>query len=115
MKQLEAVLLETYNASDDQPFIFRIKALVDSASIHLVNLPKGAIVQSPDDAHSGQKSYTIKNKEVEIVGFFSTLHKGIFTHHDSFVHMHLVSTDKKMMGHLDTVLFVANTVRLYLP
>jgi acetolactate decarboxylase len=113
--QLEDFLLKSYEASGAQPFVFKIKAYVDSAIIHLVNLPKGTVVKSPDDAHMGKKQYKIKNTEVEIAGFFSTGHKGVFTHHDSFIHMHLITADKKMMGHLDSVQFADNMFRLYLP
>jgi acetolactate decarboxylase len=50
---------------------------------------------------------------VEVVGFFSTEHKGIFTHHDSFLHMHLISSDEKEMGHLDEL--EIESMKLYLP
>ena len=65
--------------------------------------------------HQGQTNYMLENSEVEIVGFFSTEHKGIFTHHDSNVHMHLITTDRKKMGHLDKVFFGNGSMKLYLP
>ncbi len=98
-----------------RPFVFKLKGHVDSAKIHIQNLPKGTKVSSPEEAHQGQTNYTLKNIEVEIVGFFSTEHKGIFTHHDFDVHMHLITTDRKKMGHLDKVLFGNGNIKLYLP
>ena len=115
IKQLESYLLDVHNSSGKEAFVFRIRAKVDQASIHLVNLPPGKAVQSPDDAHAGQINYTLQNREVEIIGFFSTKHKGVFTHHDTFLHMHLITADKTMMGHLDSITFSSDPVKLYLP
>lgn len=80
-----------------------------------MNLPKGSNVSSPDDAHKGQKNYHLQNEQTDIIGFFSTEHKTIFTHHDTFLHMHLITTDRQKMGHLDEVLFKKGTMTLYLP
>jgi len=98
-----------------RPFVFKLKGQVDNAVIHIQNLPQGTKVSSPEEAHQGQTNYTLENSEVEIVGFFSTEHKGVFTHHDSNVHMHLITTDRKKMGHLDKVLFGNGNIKLYLP
>ena len=98
-----------------RPFVFKLIGNVSNADIHLQNLPKGTKVSSPDEAHQGQTNYKLENEEVEIVGFFSTEHKGIFTHHDSFLHMHLITRDKKQMGHLDNVEFKKGKMKLYLP
>jgi len=70
-------------------------------------------VSSPAEAHQGQTNYYLNNEEVEIVGFFSTEHQGVFTHHDSFLHMHLITKDKSLMGHLDEL--ELDKVTLYLP
>ena len=98
-----------------QPFAFKLKGVIKTANIHVQNLPAGVIVSSPQKAHLGQKNYELKNKSVGIVGFFSTEHQGIFTHHDSFLHMHLITADKTAMGHLDAVTFADEKVTLYLP
>lgn len=112
--QLEKYL-DQLTKNSPLPFMFKLSGEVDHAIIHVVNLPKGAKVSSPEEAHRGQKNYVIQNEEVDIVGFFSTEHKAIFTHHDTFLHMHLMTTDKQKMGHLDDVLFKANTIKIYLP
>ncbi len=96
-----------------RPFAFNLKGKVAAATIHIQNLPKGSKVSSPKEAHHGQTSYHLQNKECEIVGFFSTKHQGIFTHHDSFVHLHLITKDESMMGHLDELQI--EKMSLYLP
>ncbi|RIA10221.1 acetolactate decarboxylase [Flavobacteriaceae bacterium MAR_2010_72] len=96
-----------------RPFAFKLIGNVSSAIIHIQNLPKGTKVSSPDEAHQGQTNYNIENVDVEIIGFFSTEHKGVFTHHDSFLHMHLITKDESKMGHLDEL--EIGKMKLYLP
>jgi len=114
IKDLEA-FINKVTVDFKRPFVFKLKGYVDAAEIHIQNLPKGSKVRSPEEAHVGQTNYSLENSEVEIVGFFSTEHKGVFTHHDSNVHMHLITTDRKKMGHLDNVSFGKGTVKVYLP
>ncbi|MEZ4797770.1 MAG: acetolactate decarboxylase [Flavobacteriaceae bacterium] len=96
-----------------RPFAFKLIGRVSSAIIHIQNLPEGTKVSSPNEAHQGQTNYNIQNEDAEIIGFFSTEHKGIFTHHDSFLHMHLITKDESKMGHLDKL--EIGEMKLYLP
>ena len=114
IQQLETYL-DKVTKNSPRPYMFKLTGTVEHAIIHIVNLPKGSKVSSPDEAHKGQKNYELKNEQADIVGFFSTEHKAIFTHHDTFLHMHLMTTDKQKMGHLDEVLFTKGTMKLYLP
>lgn len=114
IKQLEQNL-DQLTVSYPRPFLFKLSGTVEQASIHIVNLPKDSIVSSPDEAHVGQKNYELDNEPAEIIGFFSTRHKAIFTHHDTFLHMHLITSDRKKMGHLDEMRFKRGTMKLYLP
>jgi acetolactate decarboxylase len=111
--------LETYinkiTAKSQRPFMFKMSGFVDSASIHIVNLAPGSTVNSPDDAHKGQKNYSIYKEQVDIVGFFSTEHKAILTHHDTFLHLHLITQNKAKMGHLDRAYFKKGKFTLFLP
>lgn len=99
----------------ESPFVFRLKGSIIKANIHIQNLPKNSEVHSPEEAHKGQVKYEIREKEVEIVGFFSKSHQGIYTHHDTYLHMHLITQDKTIMGHLDSISFSMHNMQLYLP
>lgn len=112
--QLENYLDATTNSSP-RPFMFRLRGEVTFANIHIVNLPVGSHVSSPQEAHVGQKNYELNNEQSEIIGFFSTEHKTIFTHHDTFLHMHLITADLQKMGHLDDMRFNKGAMKLYLP
>lgn len=96
-----------------RPFTFKLIGNISKAVIHIQNLPEGTKVSSPDEAHQGQTNYVLKNEDVEVIGFFSTEHKGVFTHHDSYIHLHLITKDEQKMGHLDEL--EINTMKLYLP
>ncbi len=110
-QQLEQFLWRTLK-NQNLPFLFRYTGEVEHATIHIVNLPKGATVSSPAEAHQEQRSFQVTNQHVDIVGFFSTTHKGIFTHHDSYLHMHLITSDKQKMGHLDEVRFKKGMLKI---
>lgn len=105
--------IDQQSVDSKRPFAFKLEGKVSSAQIHIQNLPEGTAVSSPAEAHQGQTNYTLSDREVEIVGFFSTEHKGIFTHHDSFLHMHLITSDLKQMGHLDHL--EIGEMKLFLP
>jgi acetolactate decarboxylase len=105
--------IDNKTTESKRPFAFKLIGKVSSAIIHIQNLPRGTKVSSPDEAHQGQVNYNIANQDAEIIGFFSTEHKGVFTHHDSFLHMHLITTDNSKMGHLDEL--EIGEMKLYLP
>lgn len=112
IKDLEQ-FLDNETKSQTRPFAFKLDGRISDGVIHIQNLPTGTKVSSPKEAHQGQVNYELKNEDVEIIGFFSTEHQGIFTHHDSYLHMHLITKDIKKMGHLDEITFEDMT--LYLP
>ena len=108
------VYMNTRFEGKASPFAFLLKGYIEQANIHIQNLPKGSKVSSPKEAHQGQVNYSLNNESVEILGFYSTDHKGVFTHHDTNMHLHLMTSDTKKMGHLDKVI-LKNKVAIYLP
>src|SRR5699024_5237126 len=114
IKDLE-LYLDEITENSPRPFMFKLSGIVEKATIHIVNLPENAKVSSPKEAHEGQVDYFLENENTDIVGFFSTEHQTIFTHHDTFLHMHLITKDRLKMGHLDEVLFKKGEMKLYLP
>lgn len=105
--------LQTLASNREQPFVFKLVGSIVKANIHIVNLPEGKTVASPDDAHTGQVNYGLGSEDVTIVGFYSTEHQAIFTHHDTFIHMHLITAEHLKMGHVEQVQFAGN-MKLYL-
>ena len=108
------LFLDDNNTAVQEPFMFRLTAVVDSATIHIVNLHDGAVVNSPADAHEDQKQFPVQGEEVDIIGFFSRTHQKVFIHHDALTHMHLITKDRQKMGHLDELHLKKGTAKLYL-
>lgn len=106
--------LDNISRNAKRPFAFKLEGVVPSARIHIVNLPPGTKVSKPADAQKGKAYYPVKNIEADIIGFFSTEHQTVFTHHDRYIHMHLLSKDRKTMGHIDELL-LNSSLKIYLP
>lgn len=114
IKELET-LIDQLTRKQKRPFTFKLSGEVTQAFIHIQNLPPGSKVSNPDEAHVGQTNYELTSEAVDIIGFFSTEHQAVFTHHDTYLHMHLITQDEKQMGHLDMVRFSPGKMKLYLP
>lgn len=100
VKQLEAYITEI-SENNKNAFIFKLSGVFSQVDFHVINLPDGTTIHSHKDAHEGMEKYTRNNISGDIIGFFSTKHKGIFTHHDTNMHMHFINTNRTEMGHLE--------------
>lgn len=59
---------------------------------------------------------TFSGIDARMLGFYSKNHKGVFTHSDSFVHIHYLLSNRYQAGHLDEVEFESNsTIKLLIP
>lgn len=102
------------SGSSEGPFAFKLLGTMKKAEVHVVNLPLGSKVRKPEDAHIGQQNFEFENEEAVVLGFFSKVHQGIFTHHDRFVHAHWMSRDKQKLGHLEGLSFSPERVELWI-
>ena len=54
------------------------------------------------EAHEKSKIHaTIAGQRVRLIGFFSTRHRGVFTPSTSDVHVHFVTEDGRLSGHVE--------------
>lgn len=97
----------------EQAYVFKLKGDIQSGKIHVQNLPPNTKVSTPKDAHQGQVDFKMGKTAVEMLGFYSNSAKGIYTHHDTNIHVHLISQDKSIMGHCDEVVFSPDEVNLF--
>ncbi len=111
---LEKFLTEL-SVKRSKPFAFKLSGEVSDAMIHIVNLPDGRKISSREEAHEGLVKYEISNESCDLIGFFSTEHQTIFTHHDSYIHVHLINKERTRMGHLEALSFRPGFMKLYLP
>lgn len=111
LPELES-LLNRLDRCRERPCTFKLAGKVRKAGFHVVDLPPGAAVKTPADAHKGMKRFTLEETQADMVGYFSTRHQGVFTHHDSFLHIHLITADRSKMGHLEWAEFDGGGMKL---
>jgi acetolactate decarboxylase len=107
----------------NQPFPFLLSGTPVELKWHInVNLTEGKPITRELFAKS-KASYVMKNQPVDIVGFYSEKHPGIFISAyapaikekdvKNTIHIHLVTKDGKSAGHIDDLTFAGGmTLRL---
>ena len=96
----------------EAPFPFRVTGRVEKMSMHIVN--RQGREAKGHEAHDKIKvMLPVESAEVELLGFWSDRHEGVFTHRGSHVHVHGRTTDDKLSGHVDEVVLAAG--QLWLP
>lgn len=96
------------------PFPFLLDGTFKSIEWHVINWKDG------DTEHSHEKHIksglygTLQDAVAQMLGFYSTKHKGVFTHHTADTHIHFKLNNQKISGHADN-LELSNDVVLKLP
>ena len=96
-----------------EPFPFLVAGRVEAAALHILDKRD----ERPHDAAEHERvkvHFRLRGEEVQILGFHSAHHRGVFTPRGSDVHTHVRTIDGAMAGHLDTVT-LAGGARAYLP
>jgi acetolactate decarboxylase len=111
LELLVAELAEAAGLDTDSPFPFRIQARADALDWHVLAPP-------PDDqSHGGHLDFALKRSlkqtDIELVGFFSRHHAGVFNHRNSWTHIHVILPNGHA-GHVDALGLKAGA-RLLLP
>lgn len=98
----------------EQPFPFLLHGSVKMANWHVIDWPAGDTVHTHAKHKSSGLHGTLKDQEVTILGFYSRHHHAVFTHQGTNMHIHVVSDDGTVAGHLDDVV-LAPKMTLLLP
>lgn len=87
----------------DRPFPFRINFRPQRLDFHIIMRDTTETVHS-HEAHAAAKVKFSERKGVwDLVGFYSRNHEGVFTHKGRYIHVHAISADRKVTGHLDGI------------
>lgn len=113
MDALQKHLSGLDEVDSNQAFPFLIKGEVNSLAWHVINATE-ATERTHDAYKAAGLSGTLTNETVEILGFYSRNHEGVFTHHGSYLHLHFVNDNKDSMGHVDE-LDLGQQMKLLLP
>lgn len=100
--------------ADGAPFAFRLDGRFRSVDVHVLNVPEGTAVNSREEAHRWDARFQEVDRVMTVLGFFSTKHHGVFTHHGSNVHLHAVSAERDWMGHVEALDLAPGAVQLFI-
>jgi acetolactate decarboxylase len=114
LRQLEAYVGDAGKRNGlTQAFPFLLTGAAASVSFHVgagtPDTPPGmeSIMQSA-------VSSTLRGQPAIYVGFWSNRHRGVFTHMDQDIHVHLQTLDNRISGHVDA-LDIDGRMQLALP
>ena len=85
----------------NEPFPFMLTGVIQSFAWHVINWKDGDTEHSHEKHRTSGLYGTEVNRQVEILGFYSNAHHGVFTHHTTNMHMHVKTADNKLAGHVD--------------
>lgn len=103
------------NGTDtEKPFPFLLEGAIASLDWHVINWKDDDSIHNHKKHKESGLNGTLQNQEVQIIGFYSTKHKAIFTHHTTNMHMHFKTKDGAVAGHIDDLL-LDNSITLRLP
>jgi alpha-acetolactate decarboxylase len=115
-EDLERTIFETAKANGintEVPFPFLLKGRAVSLDWHVINWIDGDTIHTHEKHKESGMNGKLINRAVEVLGFYSTKHKAIFTHHTTNMHMHFKTADNSVAGHIDAIRL--NTIILSLP
>jgi acetolactate decarboxylase len=85
-----------------RPFPFRVRGTAAEAAFHVLD-KRDALPHDHARHERAKVRRTLRDAPLELVGFHSREHRGIFTPADANVHVHLSTTDGRASGHLETI------------
>jgi acetolactate decarboxylase len=99
----EAIALAREQGLDlERPFPFRIRGSAAAATLHVLDKRDG-LPHNADRHEQAKVRQTLKRTAVELIGFHSRRHRGVFTPRDADVHVHLRTGDGRVSGHLEDI------------
>jgi len=97
-------------------FPFLLFGKVKEGSGHIMFKDTSETVLTPAVLKEANYINAFKDQEAQMLGFYSQHHQTIFTHHDSFLHIHYRLANRYQAGHLNTVSFdESEPIKLLLP
>jgi acetolactate decarboxylase len=107
---LEQPVLENFIAQSaselgfdvNRPFPFLIEATPAHATFHVLDKRDG-LPHTPELHEKAKVRFVLQRQPVEVIGFYSNRHRGIFTPPDTNIHMHFRTRNRQISGHLEKI------------
>lgn len=115
LQQIVEQLTLAAGRSLDEPFSFTLKGKAQKITYHVMDKPEEQVEHNPGLHQKAKRFFTLADEEVTLLGFYSRHHQGVFTHHGSFIHVHVINQTRTKMGHLDKLDIQPSELSLKLP
>jgi len=105
MEALDKLVSARANASGldmTAPVPFRVTGVAQTIQMHIVNR-QGREAKGREAHEAIEVKFPLRDAEVELLGFWSNRHAGVFTHMGSNVHVHGRTRDNQFSGHVDSL------------
>ena len=97
-------------------FPFILLGKVKKGSGHIMFMDTTVKTVTAESLKEATHINTFKDQNAQMLGFYSQHHQTIFTHHDSYLHIHYRLGNKYQAGHLNEVVFdKSEPLKLLLP
>lgn len=113
LTQLQTLVEEQAEAAGqslDKPFAFTLVGKAERIVYHVMNRPVNEVGHSPALHKKSKQFYSMSQEDVLLLGFYSRHHQGVFTHHDAYIHVHVINGARTKMGHLDEITTVPSAL-----
>jgi len=110
-KSLDDYIYEMANNNNiklEEPFPFILEGIFSKVKWHIISDP--GLDGSHNDHMNKSWNQTDEKTEAKILGFYSTKHHAIFTHHTTNSHMHYYDENTGLSGHVDDLILSEYTV-----
>lgn len=85
-----------------RPLPFRVRGIAAPATVHVLDKRDG-LPHNPERHEQAKVRRTLQTAAVELIGFHSRRHRGVFIPRESDVHVHLKTDDGRISGHLEAI------------
>ncbi len=112
-EQLEQFVMsnaKSLGIDTEQPFPFLIEGKVESLNWHIIEWKANDTIHTHQKHKEAGANGILNNTDVSILGFYSTKHKAVFTHHSTFMHMHFKIVNGRLAGHVDDLELNTNCI-----
>ena len=95
------------------PTPFMVIGKPELVNYHIINLDP--MSEDKSDHKAGAFTDSIENGALTLLGFYANDAQGVYTHHDSKIHVHFVDGGSLLNGHVDEVKLGNNEFKLLIP
>ncbi len=112
-EELESYIAQTaaeHGIDVNKPFPFLLEGTFSTINWHSIDWEEGDMEHSHEKHRKSGPNGTLYDRQADMLGFYSSSHHAIFTHHTTNMHLHLKTKDESIVGHVDGLALGENIV-----